>query len=120
MSGDTSTLFYTDPKNFRSIFDSLESVLPDVVSAVAGAAAGLATAETGPGALIAAGAAAAGSKVICNALFNSEGTTGFKQHILRAEDENALTEIIVHGNMTVTFRSNSGVSETVVSSKRVR
>ncbi|SPO04678.1 uncharacterized protein DNG_07363 [Cephalotrichum gorgonifer] len=116
-SPDMETLYYSDPANFRGIFDSLEEVAPDMISAAAGAIAGLAGSLSGPGAVGAAVAAAAAAKATTASLFNSEGTEGFKQHILREEDEDALTEIVINADRTITFKSNSGNSDTVTSSK---
>lgn len=116
-SPDMSTLYYSDPNNFRGIFDSLESVAPDMVAAAAGAIAALPASLSGPGAVAAAVAAAAAAKATTAGLFNEEGTEGFKQHILREEDEGAVTEIVINGDRSITFKSNSGDSDTVTSSK---
>ena len=116
-SPDMSTLYYSDPANFRGIFDSLESVAPDMIAAAAGAIAALPAGLSGPGAVGAAVAAAAAAKATTEGLFNGEGTDGFKQHILREEDEGAVTEIVINGVRSITFKSNSGDSDTVTSSK---
>lgn len=118
-SEDLQTLYYSDPNNFRDIIDALENLAPDTIAAVAGAIAGLGGSWTGPGAVAAAAGAAALAKGTTTALFNSESTDGFKQHILREEDEDALTEIVINADRTITFRSNSGNSDTVSSSKPV-
>ncbi|CAM1503620.1 Fc.00g012110.m01.CDS01 [Cosmosporella sp. VM-42] len=116
---DMTTLYYSDPDNFRGIIDSLEEIAPDSIAAAAGAIAGLAGSLTGPGAVAAAVGAAAVAKTTTSALFNSEATDGFKQHILREEDEDALTEIVINSDRTITFKSNSGNSDTVSSEKPV-
>lgn len=118
-SPDMKTLYYSDPNNFRGIIDGLENLGPDVIAAVAGAIAGLAGSLSGPGAVAAAAGAAAAAKVVTTGLFNSEGTDGFKQHILREEDEDSVTEIVVNGDRSITFKSNSGNSDTVTSEKSV-
>jgi hypothetical protein len=116
-SPDMKTLYYSNPNNFRDIIDKLESVAPDAISAAAGAVAGLGTSLTGPGAVAAAAAAAVAAKATTSALFNSEGTAGYKQHILRTEDEGQLTEIVINADRTITFKSRSGNSDTVSASK---
>lgn len=115
-SADMNTLYYSNPNNFRDIIDKLESIAPDAIAAAAGALAALPASLTGPGAVAAASAAAVAAKVTTSALFNSEGTAGFKQHILREEDEGALTEIVINADLTITFQSNSGTSDTVSAS----
>lgn len=52
-------------------------------------------------------------------MFNSESSVGFKQHILRNEDAGEVTEIVINADNTITFRSNSGVSTTGISSTPV-
>lgn len=116
-SPDMTTLYYSDPNNFRGIIDGLENLGPDVIAAVAGAMAGLSTSLSGPGAVAAAAGAAAAAKTVTTGLFNSEATDGFKQHILRSEDEDELTEIVINGDRSITFKSNSGSSDTVTSEK---
>ena len=116
---EMTTLYYSDPENFRGIIDSLENIAPDAIAAAAGAIAGLAGSLSGPGAVAAAVGAAAVAKTTTSALFNSESTDGFKQHILREEDEDAFTEIVINGDRTITFKSNSGNSDTVSSEKSV-
>lgn len=117
VSHDGKTLYYSNPNNFRDIIDWMENLGPDVISAIAGAAAGLIAAPSGPATIVAAGAAALASKAITSAVLNSESTAGFKQHILRAEDEDKLTEIIINEDHTITLKSESGSSDTVTSSR---
>ena len=116
-STDMKTLYYSNPNNFRDIIDKLEGIAPDAIAAAAGALASLPASLTGPGAVAAAAAAAVAAKVTTSALFNSESTAGFKQHILREEDEGALTEIVINADLTITFKSKSGNSDTVSASK---
>lgn len=116
-SEDLKTQYYTDPTNFRGVFDALDKVAPSAIQAVIGGAVALITSESGPVAAAAAAAAVALAKETTSRLFNSEGTAGFKQHILRAEDANRITSITVNGDGSVVFRSNSGTSKTVYSSK---
>jgi len=113
------TVYYSDPNNFRGIIDGFENIAPDAIAAAAGAVAGLIASPSGPGAVGAAVAAAAAAKATTSALFNSEGTEGFKRHMLTEEDEGATTEIVIRGDNTVEFRSKSGNSETVTSTKSV-
>ncbi len=113
------TLYYTSPDNFRGLIDGAEKVGPLVVPVTAGAIAGLIASPTGLG--LAAGLAvttAAGAT--CAAVFNSEGTDGFKQHMLTSDDEGRETEIVIKENNMVEFRSNSGTSTTGYASKRVK
>lgn len=119
-SPDMKTIHYSDPNNFRGIIDWLENIAPDTISAAAAAAAGLVMIESGPGAVVAAKAAAEAAKATTEGLFNSESTEGFKQHILRTEDENVTTEIIINSDLSITFKSNSGDSNTGSSSKPAR
>lgn len=111
------TMYYSDPNNFRDIIDWLESIAPDSISAAAGAVAGLGTSFTGPQAVAFAVLAENAAKATTDKLFNAETTAGFKQHILRAEDENAVATITINDDLTITITSNSGTSETVSSSK---
>ncbi|OAL43060.1 hypothetical protein IQ07DRAFT_593416 [Pyrenochaeta sp. DS3sAY3a] len=107
-------MWYTDPSNFRSIIDFLESVAPSLIKAAIKAAQG-----SNPALLPAARAAQIASKVMCKALFNNESTAGFKQHILRSEDEGKVTLVVIEADNDVVFKSKSGNSETVTSTKWV-
>ncbi|KAH8674815.1 hypothetical protein BGZ60DRAFT_404871 [Tricladium varicosporioides] len=119
-SADMKTQYYSDPVNFRNIIDALEKVAPSVVKvAMKTVAAGMA-AEAGPGAVVAAkNAAKVLAKVANEALFNTESTDGFKQHILRSEDAGKLTEIVINKDRSITFKSKSGNSDTGTSSRKV-
>lgn len=116
-SADMQTIYFSDPNNFRSAFDGFDNVIGDIASATAGIVAGSVAAGTGPGAIAAAAAAAVAAKTVTSTLFNSETTEGFKQHILREEDEGERTEIVINADRTITFKSKSGDSDTVSSSK---
>ena len=116
-STDMRTLYYSDPTNFRGLLDTMESYAPDAIAAAAGAVVGLSSSLTGPGAVGAAMAAAVAAKATTSALFNDESTAGFKEHLLRDEDANAVTVIVINPDLTITFNSPSGVSNTVSSSK---
>lgn len=109
--------YYSNPNNFRGIIDGLESVAPSLVSAAAGAVAGVATAASGPGAIVAASVAAeAVATATSLVLFNSGTTAGFKQHILRKSDEKQLVRIYLYSNGRIRITSPSGTSHTVYSS----
>ncbi|PTB51341.1 hypothetical protein M431DRAFT_523205 [Trichoderma harzianum CBS 226.95] len=89
-SQDMKTLYYSNPQNFRGAFDAIEKgVSPE--------------------------------RLGCSwprlQLYEMEETAGFKQHILREEDEGKVTEIIINEDETITFKSQSGDSETVYTSK---
>lgn len=90
---DDEKVYYTDPNNFRGIFDFMEKIASSVVSSEM-------------------------SSALADALFNSEGTSGFKQHILRSEDQNKFVDFILKPNGKVEIKSPSGKSETVYSSKK--
>lgn len=120
-SEDLKTQYYTDPINFRGVLDALEKVAPEAVQAVSGSAAALLTSEAGPvAATLAATAAVALAKETTKYLFNSEATEGFKQHILRPEDANAITHIVINDDGTVTFQSRSGTSSTGYTAKATK
>lgn len=119
-SADMKTQYYSDPVNFRNIIDALETVAPALVKATMKTVAAGMAAEAGPGAVLAAKAAAKQlAKITNEALFNTESTDGFKQHILRDDDANKLTEIVINKDRSITFKSKSGNSETNTSSRKV-
>lgn len=105
-------LRYTDPSNFRSIIDTLEQAAPALIKTAINVAKG-----SNPAYLPAAKAAQVAAKAVNKLLFNEESTAGFKQHILRSEDEGKVTTVVIHADDTVTFESKSGDSETVTSSR---
>ncbi|KAI0081036.1 hypothetical protein K474DRAFT_1657232 [Panus rudis PR-1116 ss-1] len=110
---DMKYIWFGSPNNMRGFFDFADNLLPEAIAGAAGGVAGLGTSATGPGAAVAGAAAAGAAKLVTSALFNSESTEGFKQHILTEEDEGELMEIIVHLS-EVEFRSKSGTSTTNV------
>ncbi|KAK4456616.1 hypothetical protein QBC42DRAFT_214514 [Cladorrhinum samala] len=118
-SPDMKTVYYSNPNNFRGIIDGFENLAPDVIAAAASAVAALIASPSGPGAVGAAVAASAAAKATTSALFNSEGTVGFKRHMLTSDDEGRTTEIVIRQDNTIEFRSSSGNSETVTSTKNV-
>ncbi|KJZ78236.1 hypothetical protein HIM_02274 [Hirsutella minnesotensis 3608] len=108
------TAHVSDPLNFRKIVDYLEKRAPRALSVTTLTLAGLISVSTAPvSAIVAAVAVAIATQEFTDVLFNSESTDGFKQHMLTADDAGALTEIIIHDQDAITFKSNSGESETV-------
>ncbi|ORX90687.1 hypothetical protein BCR34DRAFT_501828 [Clohesyomyces aquaticus] len=107
-------MWYSDPENFRSIIDFLEKAAPSLIKTAINVAKG-----SNPQLLPAAKAAQIVSKVMCKLMFNDESTAGFKQHILRSEDEGKVTVITINKDDTITFKSVSGKSETVTSTRWV-
>ncbi|KAJ4351801.1 uncharacterized protein N0V89_007145 [Didymosphaeria variabile] len=105
-------MWYSDPSNFRSIIDTLEKAAPAIIKTAINVAKG-----SNPAYLPAAKAAQIVAKQMNKLLFNSESTAGFKQHILRSEDERKVTIITIHGDNTISFQSESGNSKTVTSTK---
>ncbi|PFH59412.1 hypothetical protein XA68_12414 [Ophiocordyceps unilateralis] len=115
-SDDMKTQFVTDPNNFRGFVDSLEGIGQLTTVSVAGATAGMVGALAGPVTSVAASTAAVVvAKETTDALFNEETTVGFKQHILRADDEGKMTVIVINPDYTVTFYSTGSPSRTVTS-----
>lgn len=108
-------MWYSDPTNFRNIIDFLEQAAPVLIKTAIKAAKG-----SNPALLPVAKAAQIVSKAMCDILFNEETTSGFKQHILRDEDAGKTTLIIINADNTITFKSPSGNSETVTSTKWVK
>lgn len=105
-------MWYSDPENFRNIIDFLEKAAPALIKTAINAAKG-----SNPQLLPAAKAAQIASKVLCKLMFNDESTAGFKQHILRSEDEERVTTIVINADNTITFQSKSGNSNTVTSTR---
>ncbi|KAJ3495691.1 hypothetical protein NLG97_g3211 [Lecanicillium saksenae] len=119
-SEDLQWQYYTHPNNFRSVFDALDKAAPDAIDAVIGAAAALISSESGPVGAAAVTVAVALAKEVADQVFNAETTDGFKQHILRSDDENYVTRIIVKDNGEVEFHSHSGVSTTNYIARRAQ
>ena len=107
-------MWYSDPTNFRSIIDFLEKAAPTLIKTAINAAKG-----SNPQLIPAAKAAQIVSKVMCKLMFNDESTAGFKQHILRLEDEGKVTTLVINADNTITFKSKSGNSDTITSTKWV-
>ncbi|KAH7064429.1 hypothetical protein BKA63DRAFT_173368 [Paraphoma chrysanthemicola] len=107
-------MWFSDPMNFRNVIDFLEKAAPILIKTAINVAKG-----SNPAALPAAKAAQVVSKVMCKLMFNDESTDGWKQHILRDDDEDVVTMIIINKDDTITFRSRSGESKTVTSTKWV-
>lgn len=114
------TLYYSNPQNFRGAFDAIEkSVSPELVYQAGMLLAPIAMISGGPVLAVPATLATiAVAKATTNRLYEMEETAGFKQHILREEDEGKVTEIIINEDETITFKSKSGGSETVYTSKK--
>ncbi|RFU75926.1 transmembrane amino acid transporter family [Trichoderma arundinaceum] len=114
---DMKTLHYSNPHNFRGTFDAIEKgVSGDAIVAAGTILAPIALVSGGILALPAAMAAVAAAKATTDKLFDSGDTTGYKQHILRDDDAGKITEIIINEDQTITFKSQSGDSETVYTS----
>lgn len=99
-------VYFTDPNNLRSLMDFLEKAGMVAIKAALAAAA----AAESAGQATAAGSEA--GAIITDMLFNTESTSGFKQHILRDEDAGKLTTIVIHRDNTVEWISPSGKSTT--------
>lgn len=106
-SEDFTIYCYTDPNNFRGIVDGLETAAP----VIAAAAAAYATAGAATPAAVAAAAAA--GEAITNSLTTKGATAGFKQHILRSEDQGNTVRLILQPRGRATISSPSGRSDTV-------
>ncbi len=87
-------LYYTSPDNFRAEIDALEKI----------------ASELGSNSV----------KVVTHRVFNSEGTAGFKQHMLEADDDGRTVEIVIKEDNHVEIRSPSGTSSTGTESQRVK
>ncbi|KAL6693828.1 hypothetical protein J3F84DRAFT_380022 [Trichoderma pleuroticola] len=119
-SQDMKTLYYSNPQNFRGTFDAIEkSASPELIFNAGMLLGPIALIAGGP--LLAAPAAVAtlaAARATSDGLYDSEEMAGFKQHILREEDEGKVTEIIINEDETITFKSQSGDSETVYTLKK--
>lgn len=105
VSDDGTTLYYTNPHNLRDFVDLLESVATSAATLVGS----LVTSESG-------GWGGAVGHAIVAPFVNNSKTSGFKQHILRAED--AVTKIHVTKS-EVSWVSPSGTSKTGVATKAI-
>ena len=107
--------YMTTPQNAREILDMGEKITHLIAEGLVAVGSGVVLA--GPeGISKGAGLAIGAAGILISSLTNTEGTTGFKQHILRESDSNTSspTTIVLQKN-TVTFRSPSGTSTTGVS-----
>lgn len=110
---DAQGNFYvTAPENLRGFMDSLEKAGQGIAALMLGVGGTAAVGGIEPISKT-LGVAIAGTGLIINAFTNSESTAGFKQHILRDEDANRTTTIVLT-KTKVTFKSNSGNSSTGV------
>lgn len=105
--GDT---YVTDPHNFRDILDFIESMGNNIIEPINMLAVTMVNDSSGSG-LNTVAAATVVTKTISKSFLNSEGTVCFKQHILRKEDCERPTKIIIRGEL-VEFNSLSGISKT--------
>ena len=105
--GDT---YVSDPHNFRNILDFLEKIGDRMAQPLATLAAVIAVGDPEPSSKAVAAAIAVTSFVAISFL-NSEGTDGFKQHILREEDCDNPIKIIIKEH-EIEFKSKSGNSTT--------
>jgi hypothetical protein len=107
---------HTDPDNFRNIIDYLEKVAPGVIGKLVGIAIRVGQSRRGepppPNFDEMVDAAEKAAESLSKLLLNNESTAGFKQHILRDEDANRFTEIIINADWSVTFKSRSGDTKT--------
>lgn len=99
---------YTDPNNFRGFFDVVDHVAPGLITAVVAVAAAVIT----EGDVESAQKAGELAWATTNELFNTEGTKGYKQHILRSDDGQRFVDFHIKANGGVEIRSPSGVSNT--------
>jgi hypothetical protein len=118
---DDDKVYYSNPTNFRGVFDALEEIGQIAVPiAATGAAAVVGAACTGVSAGACAPAALAGiytaigaAGAVSTKMMNDESTVGFKQHILRSEDANQTVTITLLKNGEIEIKSPSGISRTV-------
>jgi len=119
----------TNPTNFRSAIDIAESLTKSGLDLAKIAAIkvaytslkGMAGAAAAAGPYGVAAAGTIGATAIATGItahlvsmsLNDESTAGFKQHILREDDERDGIEIQILNNGIVKFISKTGVSETV-------
>ncbi|MBY4675376.1 hypothetical protein [Marinobacterium arenosum] len=101
---------YTDPNNFRGLFDFAEQALKDginISAAIGTAITDLPMDKTAP-------------SLLSKAVLNDSSTAGFKQHILRPEDEGHYVDFILKKGNQVLIKSPSGPSETVYSVNKAK
>lgn len=112
-SADLSHRSYSSPNNFRAAFDGGEAVADALISKLVDAARDVAADNEDLRVRLAGPMLIKLGKEVAAPLFNSEGTDGFKQHILREEDADRQTVIELHGDGSIQFPSRSGDSATV-------
>lgn len=123
---ESPVLNYSDPNNFRGVIDFFERgaivAVPALIKGAAKGAAAICEGKTGgacaPLGVAATAAAAYGAEELSKRLFNSEGTAGFKQYILRSSDANRLVTITLLPRGKIEISSPSGKETTVYSSKK--
>lgn len=116
-NADMTVQYVSAPNNFRGIIDVLETIAPAVVGGAAAAAAILVDAASASTTKAATAALVAIANKTTEKLTNDESTVGFKQHIVRSEDEGNVTKVIIGSD--ISFNSESGVSNTGFKSRRV-
>lgn len=107
-NSDLKNYCNTDPNNFRGFFDAVDHVAPALITAVPAVANPIIT----EGDIESTGKADELAWATTSALFNSEGTKGYKQHILRIDDSQRFVDIHIKTGGNVEIRSPSGVSTT--------
>lgn len=107
---------YTSPDNLRSILDGLETAAPYIAQAAALVGAGVAA---GPAGVAAVSAVATAGKKATDQLLNAGDTGGFKQHILRSEDEGKLVTLKMTRSGDAVISSESGTSYTTFTCKAI-
>jgi hypothetical protein len=109
---------YTDPNNFRVVFDALDQAAMATANLFADQLGKEVAGQVGGiGGLVAGKAAQDAANGIASSLFNGEATVGFKQHILRSEDDSKMVTISLFDNNTAKISSPSGISNTVYTCK---
>ncbi|KNG89157.1 hypothetical protein ANOM_002982 [Aspergillus nomiae NRRL 13137] len=115
------TFHYSDSENFCKAFDTIEGVDPALWLTLAASVGSIASTAAGNGPFnkTAAGVAALAARPLTAGFLAPTTTVGFKQPILREEDDSADIEIIIHEDTTITIKSPSGVSQTVSTKKAI-
>jgi hypothetical protein len=107
--------WYSDPDNFRGFFDWLDRAAPGIIGAAL-EVAGFVNPQLKPVSAVARVVADA----ICGALLNDGKTAGYKQHILRKQDQGVVTRVYVQNDGHITLASPSGNSKTDISTAVVK
>ncbi|KAB8260963.1 hypothetical protein BDV32DRAFT_148834 [Aspergillus pseudonomiae] len=115
------TFHYSNPENLRKAFDTIEGVDPALWVTLAASVGSIASTAAGNGPFnkTVAGVAALAARPLTAGFLAPTTTVGFKQHILREEDDSASVEIIIHEDTTITIKSPSGISQTVSTKKEI-